>query len=312
MRRSSAPAARPLRRLLVGTDFSSGARAALSRLPHLPLAPRAEITILHVLPFLPAQLSSALRAGELAEAERRLRQEATRLRRGLAAADRRGVRVRTALAQGQPHVEIRRRSSSMDLVVVGRHGHRPFRDLLVGSTAERVIQKGDVAVLLVARRARSAYRRPIAAVDLSERSGAMLDLAMRVVAPTRRILDVVHVYETSYDQVLRRVATNHARAAYTRECRAQARGATAKLIGESAAAPVVRAVVLRRADTRQAILSAARARDADLIALGTHGRTGFGHWLLGSVAEAVMRHATCDVLVAPPVRSSSRSARRAA
>jgi nucleotide-binding universal stress UspA family protein len=200
----------------------------------------------------------------------------------------------------------------MDLVVVGRHGHRPFRDLLVGSTAERVIQKGDVPVLLVARRARSGYHRPIAAVDLSETSGAMLDLAVRVLAPARRMLDVVHVYETSYDEMLRRVATNPARAAYTRECRAQARGAVAKLIGESAAAPVVRAVVLRRADTRRAILSAARVRGADLIALGTHGRTGFGHWLLGSVAEAVMRHATCDVLVAPPQRPSNRSARRAA
>jgi len=312
VRRSSTPAARPLRRLLLGTDFSSGAAAALSRLPLLPLAPRAEITILHVLPILSVELSSALRGGEIVEAERRLRQEATRLRRGLAAAGRRGVRVRTALAQGQPHVEILSRSSPMDLVVVGRHGRRPFRDLLVGSTAERIIQKGDVAVLLVARRARSAYRRPIAAVDLSEGSGAMLNLVVRVLVPTRRMLDVVHVYETSYDQMLRRVATNPARAAYTRECRAQAQGAVAKLIGESAAAPVVRGMVLRRADTRRAILSAARVRGADLIALGTHGRTGFGHWLLGSVAEGVMRHATCDVLIARPKRSSNRSARRAA
>jgi nucleotide-binding universal stress UspA family protein len=39
------------------------------------------------------------------------------------------------------------------------------------------------------------------------------------------------------------------------------------------------------------------ARDGfDLIAMGTHGRTGVVHLYLGSVAEKVVRHATCPVL----------------
>jgi nucleotide-binding universal stress UspA family protein len=139
MQRSAVTAARPLRRLLVATDFSSGAAAALSRLPHLALAPRAEITILHVLADM---VSSALRERELAEAERRLRWETARLLRELRALGRKEVRVRTAVAQGRPHLEILRQSGSMDLLVVGRHGRRPFPDLLVGSTAERVIAGG--------------------------------------------------------------------------------------------------------------------------------------------------------------------------
>lgn len=46
-----------------------------------------------------------------------------------------------------------------------------------------------------------------------------------------------------------------------------------------------------------AILRVARERGVDLIVMGTHGRTGLQHVLLGSVAEHVVRHAQCPVLV---------------
>ncbi|HEY5647978.1 MAG TPA: universal stress protein [Nitrospiria bacterium] len=48
------------------------------------------------------------------------------------------------------------------------------------------------------------------------------------------------------------------------------------------------------------ILKAAEEADADLIILGTHGRTGLGHMLLGSVAERVVRRALCPVLTVRP------------
>jgi nucleotide-binding universal stress UspA family protein len=44
------------------------------------------------------------------------------------------------------------------------------------------------------------------------------------------------------------------------------------------------------------IVRVAREVEADLIVMGTHGRSGLGRLLLGSVAEQVMRHATCPVL----------------
>jgi nucleotide-binding universal stress UspA family protein len=47
----------------------------------------------------------------------------------------------------------------------------------------------------------------------------------------------------------------------------------------------------------QAILDTAKDKDADLIVMGTHGRTGLIHALMGSVAEKVVRLAPCPVLV---------------
>jgi nucleotide-binding universal stress UspA family protein len=51
------------------------------------------------------------------------------------------------------------------------------------------------------------------------------------------------------------------------------------------------------------ILRVAREEKADLIVMGTHGRRGWRHAVLGSVAEAVMRQAMCPVLT---VRTAGR------
>lgn len=49
-------------------------------------------------------------------------------------------------------------------------------------------------------------------------------------------------------------------------------------------------------DPIRVILDTARARDVDLIVMGTHGRIGRLHELLGSVAESVVRNASCPVM----------------
>jgi len=59
------------------------------------------------------------------------------------------------------------------------------------------------------------------------------------------------------------------------------------------------------------IIRLAEQHEADLIVLGTHGRTGLQHWLLGSTAERVVQHASCPVLVVPPsARSGSQPQRK--
>ena len=59
-------------------------------------------------------------------------------------------------------------------------------------------------------------------------------------------------------------------------------------------------VSVREGFVSQEILLAARETPADLIVMGTHGASGFERWLLGSVAENVLRHAACPALTVPP------------
>jgi len=61
-------------------------------------------------------------------------------------------------------------------------------------------------------------------------------------------------------------------------------------------------IVMRTGDARDVIVNTAVEVGADLIVMGTHGRRGLRRALLGSVAESVLRHAPCPVLLmrSPP------------
>jgi universal stress protein A len=54
---------------------------------------------------------------------------------------------------------------------------------------------------------------------------------------------------------------------------------------------------VREGKTWVEICDAAKEENADIIVIGSHGRTGLSHVLIGSVAETVVRHASCPVLV---------------
>lgn len=85
---------------------------------------------------------------------------------------------------------------------------------------------------------------------------------------------------------------------------AEAEGRLQALVDRCTAAGVAatREVVVGR--PARVVVETAAAQDADLIVMGTHGRSGFAHLLLGSVAERVVRAAPCAVLT---VRDASRT-----
>lgn len=84
---------------------------------------------------------------------------------------------------------------------------------------------------------------------------------------------------------------------FVREGERIGREATESVVGAAREAGVGATASIVRGTPYEEILEYAEDNDVDLIVMGTHGRTGLGHFLLGSVAERVIRHSDLPVLV---------------
>lgn len=69
---------------------------------------------------------------------------------------------------------------------------------------------------------------------------------------------------------------------------------------QALAARVKARLHMARGNPAEEILNRAESIQADLVVMGTHGRRGISRWLIGSVADKVMRHAVCPVLLVRP------------
>lgn len=290
----------PFEHIFVATDFSSGAAQAIARAGRLPLAERGKVTVTHV-------LSDRIPKKAQADAEKLARRHLEQARKSLAGAPgRRDIKVFSELCQGQPYVEIIRhaRSVGADLIVIGRHGRRPVRDMFIGSTAERVIRVGDLPVLVVSRKASRSYRRPLLAVDLEDTCRSVVTTALRVLEPEVTNGTMVHAYHVPFEGFITPGASPGDMTDIRKEYRQMAVSGLAKLHVSLSTLGVEWQTVIVRGDPRTALLAETLRRRADLLAVGTHGRAGIAHTLVGSVAEWVIQNAACDVLVARPVRVS--------
>lgn len=293
----------PFQHIFVATDFSAGAVRAIARTGRLPLADGGKFTVTHVLSD---RIPKKARADAEKIARRHLEQVSKSLRKAAAALGRRDITVSSELCQGQPYVEIIRhaRSGAADLIVIGRHGRGAVRDMFIGSTAERVIRAGDLPVLVVSGKASRSYSRPLLAVDLEDTCRSVVTVALRALGPEVTNCTMIHAYHVPFEGFITPGASAGDMTDFRKEYRQMAVSALARLQASLRALGVHWQTVIVRGDPRTALQVEAIRRRADLVAVGTHGRTGIAHALIGSVAECVLQTAACDVLVARPARVS--------
>lgn len=215
----------------------------------------------------------------------------------------RGVRASSSLRAGAPYVEIIRcaREKGAGIVVLGRGGPAASRGGALGATAARVMRMSNVPTLLVGRRPRGPYRRPLIAVDIDPSARDLLELTRRMVSGDEVPLRIVHVYRVPFESYYL-ASRDRSATGYFRGARKAAAASMAAMLEAIGSRRYRLDPVLRRGDARTAILREAARCHADLVVLGTHGRSGVAHMLLGSVAEWVIENTSRDVLVARPVR----------
>jgi nucleotide-binding universal stress UspA family protein len=295
--------------LLVATDFSVGADQAIARAAHLPLAQRAKVSLVHVLSD---RIPNKARADTEKIARRQLDQAAKSIAKKAASLGCHTIKVTSELLRGQPYVEIIRhaRSVAADLIVLGRHGGRSVRDMFLGSTAERVIRAGNLPVLVVSRKARAPYRRPLLAIDMEDTYRSVVTVGLRALGCEVVSAAMVHAYHVPFDGFMVPGVPPGEVTDQRKQYRKKAASRLSTLQASLVHLGMRWQTVIVRGDPRTAILSQAIRRRADLLIVGTHGRSGFAHALLGSVAEWVIQAAACDVLVAAPgTDDGNRSAR---
>jgi nucleotide-binding universal stress UspA family protein len=130
-------------------------------------------------------------------------------------------------------------------------------------------------------------------VDFSKGSEAALDSAIRIVKEHRGKLLLLHVISTAYTFPLE---TGFPDIFETLE--KNARESMTKLIRRKRLKPrQYRSMLIAGVNPADVIAAAAKKSRAAMIVMGSHGKTGFRRFILGSVAERTLRYAHCPVLI---------------
>jgi nucleotide-binding universal stress UspA family protein len=291
-----------LRTILAATDFSETAAAALDWAAEVARPHGARIELVHAL-TLPAPPTDLIPPGpgfeEEVERGARERLEAT-----AAELRQHGLEVAACLQSGLPSQTILERAeeTAADLIVLGTRGLTGLRHLLLGSTSQRVIQRAHCPVLTVHPEDRDRHR-PLATVLLPTDFSADARRAARAAlgllggqtpgGPSVRLV-LLHAFNlpieyTAYGPI---PTSLH----YLRDTGAEAEARLAEEAERLRAEGFEVETIAREGDPAEVIAEEARRCQADLLALGTHGRSGLAHLLLGSTAERVVQHAPCPVL----------------
>ncbi len=287
-----------LHKILAATDFSSTASAGVDWATELAVTHGASINLVHALlvpsratDFVPSppDFTEALQeaaSGKLNEITSRVRQ--------------RGAEVTAELKLGVPSQVILDTAvqQEVDLVVIGTRGLSGLRHLLLGSTAERVVQHAHCPVLTV-HPGDADKHRPLETIlvptDFSRDAETAYFAALNLLGTERTDKVVLlHVYHLPYEYTA--YGTIPTSLDYFKDVEGAAEDRLTNLAEELRQQGFQVETLAREGFPPEVILGEAEAAGADLIAMGTHGRTGLAHLVLGSTAERVVQRADCPVL----------------
>lgn len=296
--------------IVVAVDFSPCAASALEQARRIAAWNRASVAALHVVDTLVAleadeyftAMQESIRKELIADAERRWTEFSRTLVKGSPdlAMPTFGVRVGSRVLETLGFV----RDQKADLLVMGTQGDGGGGGGSggVGPFAAQCVRESPRDVLLVRREKMGPFRRVVAAVDFSPTSRRALERAVRVCVQDNATLDVVHVFDPPWRGVLSKFKTfdtGTEREAYVQRLSKRL---------EEFCRPTERDMqwvkprfhLPENSSHGLGIIELAKSVQADLVVLGTRGRTSMKDLLLGTTAARVVRAAACSILAVKP------------
>jgi nucleotide-binding universal stress UspA family protein len=207
------------------------------------------------------------------------------------------------------------RDSTADLIVLATRGQTGLARMVLGSTAERIVQFAPCPVLVARQQKQTeeierkefefAPRNILVPVDFSQCSMAGLKYAALFASAFDARLLLFHALVPPNPVVVDRMPANLAVELNTTE-RMNAQMEMEALTQLDLMRGVACATEIRTGYAIQEICAVIERADVDLVITSTHGQTGLKHALIGSVAEQVVRYGQCPVLVVPSRETQSK------
>lgn len=187
----------------------------------------------------------------------------------------------------------------IDLIVVGTHGRRGVRRLLLGSVAEEVVRLARCPVLTVRPPRDEPDGDPeikslLVPIDFSEHSRSALAHARDLAAICNARLELLHVVEEVLHPAFYGIKL---RSIYDVEpdIEEKAVNQMIEMMESVGGAPGEVGFHAMPGTAAREIASYAAEKEVSMIVMGTHGLTGLDHFLMGSTTERVLRRAPCSV-----------------
>lgn len=276
-------------RVLIPTDGSERGERAAAHGVALAAASDAEVHALNVVDASALDVGDFSDAAAIRDALAEQGERATQTVADLAAEY--GLETVTAVRDGTPARTILRYvgEEEVDLVAMATHGRTGFRRAILGSVTEQVVRKATVPVLTVhpgEGAPDTDYESILVATDGGAESAAATDHAVDIATRFDATIEALSVVDTTLSR----------EGALLEALRSTCGAAVREVETAGARRDVAVTTEIREGDPAKTIVEYAGERDVDLVAMGTHGRTGLDRFVTRSVAERVVRWADVPVL----------------
>jgi len=292
-----------LKKILIPTDFSRCAQQALPQALYLAEKYQAELHQLHAI-VLHAEdpHNPAFHFPNLEEIHSRLKELASqKMLAELEAQQANLPTIQSVQMRGITAAAVileYAQDNDIDLIVMGTHGRRGLEHLLLGSVAEEVIRLASCPVLTIREKKQAmpveALKKILVPLDFSEYSQQALCYAKEIAIVFSARLQLLHVIEETIHPSFYASGINSIFKLMP-DIKAKTTTAMQNLLKETAGPPVEADFNILEGRAARDIVQFAEENSSDLIVIATHGLTGIEHFLLGSVAEKVVRRAPCPV-----------------